>query len=326
MNILYVIGNGFDKAQGMNTSYPEFYEYLKTKSDTGSPLLRQVVRDIKSDIRLWSDMEEALGKFTEKVDSVQEFDDLHYELSRHLQDYLRNENNSFIPPTAYINSFQGHFVNPDEALYDVDRDRFNQFIGRLADSTSRYYYVMTFNYTNTIERLLSMGENGRSRDFNGRSYRRLVDICHVHGRLGETIIMGVDNEGQIANARFRSSEDVDDFFVKIKANESMKNTRHSICESYINKANLIVFYGVSFGVTDQRWWKLIGEEMEKRSNLAIVDFEYKPKELSPDRMFRIARVERACRQNLLEKMGIEDNGISERMFFVLNSDLFNNPN
>ena len=30
MNVLYILGNGFDKAQGMKTSYPEFYEYLKT--------------------------------------------------------------------------------------------------------------------------------------------------------------------------------------------------------------------------------------------------------------------------------------------------------
>ena len=29
MNILYILGNGFDKAQGLATSYPEFYQYLK---------------------------------------------------------------------------------------------------------------------------------------------------------------------------------------------------------------------------------------------------------------------------------------------------------
>ena len=29
MNILYIFGNGFKKAQGMATSYPEFYKYLQ---------------------------------------------------------------------------------------------------------------------------------------------------------------------------------------------------------------------------------------------------------------------------------------------------------
>jgi hypothetical protein len=28
MNVLYILGNGFDKAMGMKTSYPEFYQYL----------------------------------------------------------------------------------------------------------------------------------------------------------------------------------------------------------------------------------------------------------------------------------------------------------
>ena len=31
MNVLFFIGNGFDKAQGLNTSYKDFYKYLKTQ-------------------------------------------------------------------------------------------------------------------------------------------------------------------------------------------------------------------------------------------------------------------------------------------------------
>ena len=40
MNILYIIGNGFDKAQGMATSYPEFYKYLQEHVTSGSNLLK----------------------------------------------------------------------------------------------------------------------------------------------------------------------------------------------------------------------------------------------------------------------------------------------
>ena len=35
MNILYILGNGFDKAQGMATSYPEFYKYLEENVKNG---------------------------------------------------------------------------------------------------------------------------------------------------------------------------------------------------------------------------------------------------------------------------------------------------
>lgn len=38
MNILYILGNGFDKAQGMATSYPEFYKYLEKNVDLTTTL------------------------------------------------------------------------------------------------------------------------------------------------------------------------------------------------------------------------------------------------------------------------------------------------
>ena len=47
MNVLYILGNGFDKAQGMKTSYPEFYEYLKAiDSETESSLLNLMRKEI----------------------------------------------------------------------------------------------------------------------------------------------------------------------------------------------------------------------------------------------------------------------------------------
>ena len=79
MNVLYILGNGFDKAQGMKTSYPEFYEYLKTIDPSKeSSLLKKMKQEIKADTALWSDMEEALGKFTESITSIQEFEDFYY--------------------------------------------------------------------------------------------------------------------------------------------------------------------------------------------------------------------------------------------------------
>ena len=92
MNVLYILGNGFDKAQGMKTSYPEFYEYLNTiDPSTESELLKLLKSEITEHTELWSDMEEALGKFTEKIGSLDEFENLYYELTDYLQDHLNKE-------------------------------------------------------------------------------------------------------------------------------------------------------------------------------------------------------------------------------------------
>ena len=91
MNVLYILGNGFDKAQGMKTSYPEFYQYLMENTDNASPLLQQLKKDINADKLLWSDMEEAFGQFTSKVKTSTDLEDLYFELSDYLQEYLEAE-------------------------------------------------------------------------------------------------------------------------------------------------------------------------------------------------------------------------------------------
>ena len=88
MNILYIFGNGFDKAQGMATSYPEFYKYLQEHVTSGSNLLNRMKAEITEDRKLWSDMEERLGAFTDVSNNADEFYDFYFELNEHLQSYL----------------------------------------------------------------------------------------------------------------------------------------------------------------------------------------------------------------------------------------------
>lgn len=111
MNVLYILGNGFDKAQGMKTSYPEFYQYLMEKTDNGSPLLQQLKKDIKADKLLWSDMEEAFGQFTSKIETATDLENLYFELSDNLQDYLSAEESSFNPTDKLKSKFAGDFTH-----------------------------------------------------------------------------------------------------------------------------------------------------------------------------------------------------------------------
>ena len=89
MNIVYILGNGFDKAQGMATSYPEFYKYLDLEKR--STLIELLKKEIKSDKEQWSDMEEAFGKFSLKIDTEDNFTELYFDLNDLLQMYLKSE-------------------------------------------------------------------------------------------------------------------------------------------------------------------------------------------------------------------------------------------
>lgn len=320
MNVLYILGNGFDKAMGMNTSYPEFYQYLMGNTENCSDLMQQLKRDIKADKKLWSDMEIAFGQFTSKMKTADELEKLYFELSDKLQHYLQEEENAF-NPDKYKHKFIADFISPSKYMGATDRLRYGSFhkmVGMGCDIS-----VMTLNYTNTLEKLLSL-DNSNDRRIDVNNYFR--QVIHLHGRLGESIIIGVDNEEQIANKELRNNEDVRDFLIKVQSNNTMKQTRHRTCEELISKANLVILYGVSLGDTDARWWKLLGDQFKKRNTISIVQHLYMPDAITPTRQQLLGRIERKQRNCIMEKMGIKkeewpDDTI-DRLYFITNSGAF----
>ena len=64
--------------------------------------------------------------------------------------------------------------------------------------------------------------------------------------------------------------------IKEQSNLVMKETRHIQCETLINNANVIILFGVSLGDTDARWWKIIGNNLVNRPNIAIIKHLYEP--------------------------------------------------
>lgn len=321
MNAVYIFGNGLDKAQGMKTSYPEFYEYLAKQK--GSAMLELMKSRINTDKKLWSDMEFAFGQFTSEVKSADMMEDLYYEVNNLLQTYLKGEEEAFVPSDKNKSKFVQDFISPTKYLGESDRQRYTAFAKKF--SSNKDISVIMLNYTNSLEKLLAMG-NSSNKTFNNVNYLR--QIIHIHGDLDESIIVGLDNEKQIANELFRDNEDIKDFLIKAQSNRTMKYLRTERCEQLISNANFIVLYGVSLGETDNRWWQLIGEQFRKRDNLIIFKHEYSPNAYSPNQRQRLGKIERGCSKCLLEKMGIKIEELTDemrnRLFFVINSSLFTN--
>ena len=58
---LYIIGNGFDLAHGMKTSWQDFYDWLK--SNGYNPLITFCENNFSLETDLWQDFEKALGEY-----------------------------------------------------------------------------------------------------------------------------------------------------------------------------------------------------------------------------------------------------------------------
>lgn len=322
MNVLYILGNGFDKAQGMKTSYPEFYQYLMANTDNGSDLLQQLKKDIDANKELWSDMEEALGQFTTNVETAAELEKLYFELSDCLQSYLKEEEKSFVPSDQLQKKFQNDFLFPGKYLGATDKEDYSDYVNKM--SKGKDISVMSFNYTDTLERMLLLGD-GTNRNYGNGDYLR--QIIHVHGTLDNSIIIGVDNEEQIMNKELRNNEDVKDILVKEQSNIAMKYTRHFTCEKLISDAHVVILYGVSMGKTDAHWWRLIGEQFKKRNNLCVIRHLYVPNAISPTRWQLLGRIEREHRIEFMKKIGFQNESdwpenTMKRLFFIINSGAF----
>ena len=184
--------------------------------------------------------------------------------------------------------------------------------------------VITLNYTNTLEKILNLSSGATTKGFD--SSNTLRNLIHVHGILGQSIIIGVDNETQIKNEEFKKNDDIKDLMIKEQSNLVMKETMHIQCETLINNANVIILFGVSLGDTDARWWKIIGNNLVNRTNIAIIQHLYEPNAIRRTQLQKRGRLEREQQKCFMQKMRIEEKNWSEdltgRLFFTVNEPTF----
>lgn len=66
-NVLYIIGNGFDLAHDMRTSYEDFHQWLLCNGESNAVYrLERLYPNLRNDLGRWCDLETALGSITLK--------------------------------------------------------------------------------------------------------------------------------------------------------------------------------------------------------------------------------------------------------------------
>ena len=95
MNILFLIGNGFDINLGLRTRYVDFYDYFQKHASKNNVIYQWMETD--GDKENWSDLELALGEKIKSIDenAVEAFMDAHEELDSLLLEYLEEEQGKY---------------------------------------------------------------------------------------------------------------------------------------------------------------------------------------------------------------------------------------
>ncbi|MDE5420617.1 bacteriophage abortive infection AbiH family protein [Ancylomarina sp. DW003] len=268
MEKLFIIGNGFDLAHDIKSSYDNFRQYLEDKypnmnrnihsvpeatlmpdggevfdDDEVVGFLINVISNIKGND--WRDFETALGllEYHDFFDSLYEHIDKDGDPDQWKNAYQSEDlAESIIWPSSSVKSYFADWINTINISSGICKQ--NDFL-RIIDSASDYF--LTFNYTKTLESLYSVGS-----------------ACHIHGQQGGEMLVGHGNDN------FNS----DDY--QVGAGDSLlrahsllrKNTtkaikRNSEFFNNISTSNIteIYSYGFSFSDVDSVYIKEICDKL-----------------------------------------------------------------
>lgn len=322
IKITFLIGNGFDLNVGLKTRYSDFYAYY-IKEHPDDLLAKKIGENMDG----WSDLELALGQVTSQIEPQRkkEFWDSENNLEEELAKYLKSEmerihlenketrNKTESEVYRSLTGFcKKNQVEDIESLKNILED---------GDILKEYSFI-SFNFTDTLEQCLdTLGERFPPLHI---SFYNNQKVLHIHGSIRDcTMVLGVNDESQIANEDFRDRNSKD-LLIKSYINNSYGTTRTEDARTIIDNSNIICIFGMSLGKTDQIWWQCIAEwlQQDHSRKLAIFskeegEFNVKKKTLQKEweileRFFENGNISSEVRDNIQE----------DQIYVVINAELF----
>jgi len=291
VNILFLIGNGFDLNLGLKTSFTDIVkEYKSTYKNTEEKYIQDYILELEQHNKEWSYFERQLGlyikNFNKKTKNtlLAQIDSFVKVMIEKLEDEqdridITIKNNHII--SALFNNSLANFI---QYLPEVSQESLSPLLEISKRNTDFNYDFISFNYTNTFERLLSVvkdhAKNKSLRVLKNNPDTVIKDnigtVLHIHGTLKEDFILGVDNKYQIANKRLSDDDDIQ-CLIKPYQNNSIGANNEKKAKQLIDKSNIICIYGMSIGETDKTWWEYIYKWLSADSSRHLVIFYYNNK-------------------------------------------------
>jgi hypothetical protein len=326
MNITYILGNGFDKAIGLATGYPEFLKsYCEKKNNDSkySELINAMKDDIKAHKNLWSDLEITLGKYTSNFDNYKDFYAVYKDLNHELKKYLL-EQQKCIGKDVMVSKdiFVKRLSNFTSFLEIADAEMIRQY---LSNYSSYALNIISLNYTNSVEQIFGLNKSTSPATLNLSGGYFLNSVEHLHGTLDGSIIMGVSEIAQIANEKLQKDSRIMDFLLKPQTCAITKNLVDRKCSGILDRTDLLILYGVSLGESDNYIWKKVGKLFQKL-NFKMLLFYYNPDFNSDSDSWERKWEEDNIKSSFLKHAGLGEkdiNNIENKIIIGFNKPIFN---
>lgn len=301
--VTFLIGNGFDLACGLNSRYKDTY-----KGYTGSPSSSDVIKsfkdNIEEDIETWADFEMALAEYARKFEKEEDLIECIRDYKAYLIWYLKRERENFYSflqnnadkRDALIQEMIPFLVCFFRDLTKNDRDAIWSALTNSYPPISCQF--LSFNYTDIFDELEKQAfpwieNNGDNLIYSDNP------VLHIHGKLGEDVVLGIDNESQLVNLKYQLSNRGRRAIIKPTAVEDYDTKRKKEALSQIQSSNVICVFGLSLEESDLTWKNAVRDWLLMNPDHHMVFFDYK-------------LADKSCSEDI-QKMDYEEDAKKERI-------------
>lgn len=333
MNITFLIGNGFDINLGLKTRYTDFYPYY-LKKHPEEMIAKFISQD--NNYENWADLELGLGNMLKLVpkDKSEEFLDSKGILEECLTKYLKQQNKLFSIKDSEkaFDYFKNSLIGFYNEFNDEENVKYNKMIRTYREDVN--FSFITFNYTDTLDRIIKKNQDknrniGTYRnDFSEILSMRVTVPLHIHGTLENSMVLGVNDESQIANESLKKDREFQNYFIKSKVLTELGERKLTKAKDIINNSNYVCLFGLSIGDTDSYWWAYLIEWLNRDKNNRLVIYTIGKNDTSFSAQQRL-RNRDSKRQHMLKQAKCKKDEIIETIFgriiVINNSKIFNIP-
>lgn len=286
MNVTFLIGNGFDLGIGLKTGYKDFLEYYLASKSININVNKFKEQIKRESIDLWADFEINFGRYIENFgnDNIHSYIEIYEDVLNEMNKYLKGENGRiyYNKINDNVDIFSNYFTLNN--LTDIGLRPAKSY--KFKNDTEYYYSrnvthdFLVFNYTDALDRIIAKileiksGMLGRSETKGSwQNAHNVGNILHIHGKLDDYLILGVNDEKQLPFASVLPDE-IRNRVIKPVKNVTIESRVEEEGTEIINRSNIICIYGMSIGETDAIWWERIGKWLESKEAKRIIYFVY----------------------------------------------------
>lgn len=332
MNITFLVGNGFDIACGLHTSYGDFYKWLfahQTDNLRVERLKNSLDEDKSTNNNYWADFELWLGQYTKGFNEpfldeyLEAYDSVHESMIQFISSEREKLSNQFLSQDS-VKSLKESVLHFYQELDPLSKESIQSEINSRTEDVA--FQFVTFNYTDCIDLCVSELSKEpllvQSTGYGKKQFYVKPDTIHVHGSIGHFPVLGVCNEMFVKNKELLKNSEFVNLFIKEKNVQSIGETWYRDVKHQIESSDIVCIFGLSLGASDSMWWNEVVKWMRATNHHHLVVFWHSDSEMSANSSFQYNR-EKTRIQKLLtdysELKPQERLEINSRIHIVFNS-------